>query len=159
MHSPNAANVADRQDSSAALANTDLDSMRESYADDLRELLPAEAVLTTEQQLRPYESDGLTAIKQRPLLVVLPETIQQVQEIMRWAHAHGVPVVARGAGTGLSGGASPHPQGILMGLAKFNRILELDPLEGHAVVQPGVRNLAISEAAAPHWLYYAPAPS
>ena len=121
--------------------------------------MPAQSILSTEQQLRPYESDGLTAIKQTPLLVVLPETLEQVQSVMRWANQREVPVVARGAGTGLSGGASPHPRGILMGLAKFNRILELNPQSGYAVVQPGVRNLAISEAARPHGLYYAPDPS
>ncbi len=159
MHSPNASTAADRSNSVSESENSRLDHLRASYANDLKDVLPSNAILTTEQQLRPYESDGLTAIKQRPLLVVLPETIEQVQQIMRWAHAHEVPVVARGAGTGLSGGASPHPEGVLMGLAKFNRILELDPLEGFAVVQPGVRNLAISEAASPHGLYYAPDPS
>ena len=132
---------------------------QQSYVSDLAAIVPQSSILTTDQQLLPYESDGLTAIKQKPLLVVLPETIVQVQDIMRWANQLGVPVVARGAGTGLSGGASPHPDGILMGLAKFNRILELNPDEGRAVVQPGVRNLAISDAARPHGLYYAPDPS
>lgn len=159
MHSPNAAPVAAQSEANRTTDYALLDRLRESYEQDLLGILSTDAILTTEQQLRPYESDGLTAIKQRPLLVVLPETIEQVQAIMRWANSREVPVVARGAGTGLSGGASPHPEGVLMGLAKFNRILELDPLEGFAVVQPGVRNLAISEAAAPHDLYYAPDPS
>jgi glycolate oxidase len=90
---------------------------------------------------------------------VLPETIEQIQAVMRWASAHKVPVVARGAGTGLSGGALPHAEGIILGLAKFSSILELDPVNGFARVQPGVRNLAISDAARPFGLYYAPDPS
>ncbi|NND89844.1 MAG: FAD-binding protein [Granulosicoccus sp.] len=134
-------------------------AQRRRYAVELRRLLPDDAVLSSEEELRPYESDGLTALKATPLLVVLPETIEQVQQIMRWARDHSVPVVARGAGTGLSGGALPHEDGVLLGLAKFNRILELDPSRGFARVQPGVRNLAISDAARPHGLYYAPDPS
>lgn len=132
---------------------------RSRYARELAGLVPPAAVLATDEQLRPYESDGLTAMRQTPLLVVLPETIEQVQEILRWARHKAVPVVARGAGTGLSGGALPHAEGLLLGLAKFNRILELNPALGFARVQPGVRNLAISDAARPHGLYYAPDPS
>lgn len=132
---------------------------REKAAAELSTLVPSSAVLATEEQLRPYESDGLTAMKATPLLVVLPETIEQVQAVMRWAHASQTPVVARGAGTGLSGGALPLEDGILLGLAKFNRILELDHEHGFARVQPGVRNLAISDAARPFGLYYAPDPS
>ncbi len=125
----------------------------------LREILPAESVLTEPEDLKPYESDGLTAYRKLPLLTVLPETEAQVQDILRACHAAGVPVVARGSGTGLSGGALPLENGVLLSLAKFSRILHIDPLGRTARVQPGVRNLAISEAAAPHNLYYAPDPS
>lgn len=132
---------------------------RKRAASELSLLLPPTAILSSEEQLRPYESDGLTAMKATPLLVVLPESVEQVQAIMRWAKDTQTPVVARGAGTGLSGGALPHQDGILMGLAKFNKILELNADYGFARVQPGVRNLAISDAARPHGLYYAPDPS
>lgn len=132
---------------------------REQSAVELSRIVSANSVLWTEEQLLPYESDGLTAMKATPLLVVLPETIDEVQAIMRWAQNTQTPVVARGAGTGLSGGALPHADGILLGLAKFNSILELNPELGFARVQPGVRNLAISEAARVHGLYYAPDPS
>lgn len=125
----------------------------------LRRLLPAACVLATEAELAPYECDGLSAFQQRPLVVVLPETVEQVQAIMRLCHELEVPVVARGAGTGLSGGALPLADGVLLSLAKFNRIIDIDPANRMARVQPGVRNLAISEAAAPHGLYYAPDPS
>lgn len=132
---------------------------REQAAAELSQLVNPKAVLWSEEELRPYESDGLTAMKATPLLVVLPETIEQVQAVMRWANATQTPVVARGAGTGLSGGALPHEDGILLGLAKFSQILELNHEQGFARVQPGVRNLAISDAARPHGLYYAPDPS
>ncbi len=125
----------------------------------LREFLPPESILSEREDLNPYESDGLTAFKQLPLLVVLPETEAQVQQVLRLCHAEAVPVVARGAGTGLSGGALPLTNGILLSLAKFSRIEHIDPLARTARVQPGVRNLAISEAAAKHGLYYAPDPS
>ncbi len=125
----------------------------------LRQLLPPEAVLERREDLRPYECDGLSAYRELPLVTVLPETVEQVQAIMRLCHRRGVPVVARGAGTGLSGGALPHRQGVLLSLAKFSAILSLDLDRCVARVQPGVRNLAISEAAAAHGLYYAPDPS
>ncbi|OFZ69817.1 MAG: glycolate oxidase subunit GlcD [Betaproteobacteria bacterium RBG_16_58_11] len=125
----------------------------------LREILPAESVLTEPEDQKPYESDALTAYRKLPLVTVLPETEAQVQQILRACLAAGVPVVARGSGTGLSGGALPLENGVLLSLAKFSRILHLDPLGRTARVQPGVRNLAISEAAAPHHLYYAPDPS
>jgi glycolate oxidase len=128
-------------------------------AAELRQFLPASCVLSEDEELRPYECDGLTAYRQMPMLAVLPETVEQVRRVMRLASARDVPVVARGAGTGLSGGALPLANGVLLSLARFNRILELDPLARTARVQPGVRNLAISEAAAPHDLYYAPDPS
>ncbi|MEA3642733.1 MAG: FAD-linked oxidase C-terminal domain-containing protein [Lamprobacter sp.] len=126
---------------------------------ELRRLLPAASVLATQAELAPYECDGLSAFQQRPLVVALPETVEQVQQIMRLCHRLEVPVVARGAGTGLSGGALPLADGVLLSLAKFNRIIAIDPANRMARVQPGVRNLAISEAAAPHGLYYAPDPS
>ncbi|MDM7462876.1 MAG: FAD-linked oxidase C-terminal domain-containing protein [Tepidimonas taiwanensis] len=122
-------------------------------------VLPPEALLWTPEDTTPYECDGLTAYRQRPLAVALPETEEQVQAVLRTCHLLKVPVVARGAGTGLSGGAMPHPLGVTLSLARFNRILRIDPLSQTAVVQAGVRNLAISEAAAPHGLYYAPDPS
>ena len=125
----------------------------------LRAVLPAHAVLSSAENTTPYECDGLTAYRQRPLCVVLPETYEQIQAVLRTCHQLGVPVVARGAGTGLSGGAMPHPQGVTLSLAKFNKILKMDLHSRTAVVQCGVRNLAISEAAAPLGLYYAPDPS
>jgi glycolate oxidase len=121
--------------------------------------LPAGGLLWNAEDTTPYECDGLTAYRQRPLAVALPETHAQVQSVLRACHAMGVPVVARGAGTGLSGGAMPNAMGVTLSLARFNRILKLDPLARIARVQCGVRNLAISEAAAPHGLYYAPDPS
>jgi len=125
----------------------------------LLELLPEEDVLYDVEDLRPYECDGLSAYRQTPLLVVLPSTIGQVQAVMRLCYTHEIPVVARGAGTGLSGGALPLGNGVLLSLAKFKSILDIDPLNRSARVQPGVRNLAISQAVAGHGLYYAPDPS
>jgi glycolate oxidase len=116
-------------------------------------------MLWQDEDTTPYECDGLTAYRQRPLLVALPETYEQVQAVLRTCHALDVPVVARGAGTGLSGGAMPHKLGVTLSLAKFNKILKVDLASRTAVVQSGVRNLAISEAAAPYGLYYAPDPS
>jgi glycolate oxidase len=121
--------------------------------------LPSHQLLWQREDTTPYECDGLTAYRERPLVVALPETEVQVQAVLRTCHALDVPVVARGAGTGLSGGAMPHRLGVTLSLAKFNRILAIDPASRTARVQCGVRNLAISEAAAPHGLYYAPAPS
>ena len=125
----------------------------------LRAILPPDAMLSEREELAPYETDGLTAFRRLPMLVALPESETQVQGILRACHEEGVPVVARGAGTGLSGGALPHEEGVLLSLARLNRILHIDPLARTARVQPGVRNLAISEAAAPFGLYYAPDPS
>ena len=121
--------------------------------------LPAHALLYQTEDTTPYECDGLTAYRQRPLVVALPETQEQVAAVLRTCHALNVPVVARGAGTGLSGGAMPHAMGVTLSLAKFNKIIKIDPRSRTAVVQCGVRNLAISEAAAPFGLYYAPDPS
>ena len=131
----------------------------QALADQLRSFLPREAVLFEAEDLRPYECDGLSAYRQLPGVVVLPQTEEQIVKILQLCHATRTPLVARGAGTGLSGGALPHAQGVLMSLAKLNRIIAIDPLARTARVQPGVRNLAISEAAAPHGLYYAPDPS
>ena len=125
----------------------------------LARVLPAGALMYEAEDLRPYECDGLAAYRQVPLVVTLPTTEEQVVAVLRACHELGVPVVARGAGTGLSGGALPHAFGVLLSLARFTRIVHLDPRSRTAVVQPGVRNLAISEAAAPHGLYYAPDPS
>jgi glycolate oxidase len=125
----------------------------------LQAVLPSYALLWNNEDTTPYECDGLTAYRQRPLVVALPETEDQVQAVLKTCHALDVPVVARGAGTGLSGGAMPHALGVTLSLAKFNKILKIDPLSRTAQVQAGVRNLAISEAAAPHGLYYAPDPS
>jgi glycolate oxidase len=132
---------------------------RDALERELRNFLPADSVLVQEEEVRPYECDGLSAYRQLPLLVVLPRTVPEVQRVLRLCHEHRVPVVARGAGTGLSGGALPLADGIVLSLARFNRILELDPVQRTARVEPGVRNLAISQAAAPHGLYYAPDPS
>ncbi|MEW6330338.1 MAG: FAD-linked oxidase C-terminal domain-containing protein [Pseudomonadota bacterium] len=121
--------------------------------------MPRSSVLTTEEDLRPYECDGLSAYRRLPWIVALPETTDQVGRLLRLCSEQNIPVVARGAGTGLSGGALPLEDGVLLSLAKFNRILEVDPANRTATVQPGVRNLAISEAAAPYGLYYAPDPS
>ena len=125
----------------------------------LHKLLPAESVLVEEEATRPYECDGLSAYRQLPMIVVLPSTVEQVQAVMRLCHRMGVPVVARGTGTGLSGGALPHPEGVLLSLAKLKRIIEIDSEACTATVEPGVRNLAVSEAVAPYGLYYAPDPS
>jgi glycolate oxidase len=125
----------------------------------LRSQLPREAVLAQAEELRPYECDGLSAYRRTPMVVVLPETVEQVQSVLQLCARLQVPVVARGAGTGLSGGALPLDDGVLLSLARFNRILALDPRNRIARVQPGVRNLAISQAAAAHGLYYAPDPS
>ncbi len=125
----------------------------------LQAKLPSHAVLSNDEDTVPYECDGLTAYRQRPLVVALPENEAQVQAVLKTCHALGVPVVARGAGTGLSGGAMPNAVGVTLSLAKFNRIVRIDPVGRTAVVQCGVRNLAISESAAPFGLYYAPDPS
>ena len=125
----------------------------------LREFLPDASVLFEREDVKPYECDGLSAYRQVPMVVALPENESEVQRILKACHALRVPVVARGAGTGLSGGALPLGDGVLLSLARMMRILEIDPRARTARVQPGVRNLAISEAAAAFGLYYAPDPS
>ena len=121
--------------------------------------LPEHCVLSHAEDLRPYECDALSAYRTLPLAVVIPETEQQIRIALQICSENKVPVVARGSGTGLSGGALPHAQGILLSLARFNRIIEIDPQNRTARVQPGVTNLAISAAAAAYGLYYAPDPS
>ena len=125
----------------------------------LRAQLPEGAVLFNEEDTRPYECDGLAAYRQLPMVVVLPQSEAQIVAILRTCRDLQVRIVPRGAGTGLSGGAMPIADGVVLSTARLNRIVRLDPLARTAVVQPGVRNLAISEAAAPHGLYYAPDPS
>ncbi|MEX2647385.1 MAG: FAD-linked oxidase C-terminal domain-containing protein [Alphaproteobacteria bacterium] len=125
----------------------------------LRNLVPGEGVIADESGLAVYECDGLTAYRQRPLAVVLPETTAEVSAVLAFCRREAVKVVPRGAGTGLSGGALPLTDGIVLGLGKFNRILEVDLANRCVVVQPGVTNLAVSEAVAPAGFYYAPDPS
>ena len=125
----------------------------------LQKHLPQSCVITNAEELRPYECDALSAYRQLPMVVVIPETLQQVQTVLRLCAEHKVPVVARGSGTGLSGGALPLENGVLLSLAKFNRILDIDVANRVARVQPGVTNLSISNAVAEHGLYYAPDPS
>jgi glycolate oxidase len=125
----------------------------------LRVRLPESSVLFQTEDTRPYECDGLSAYRQLPMVVALPATDEEVQFALRTCHALNVPVIARGAGTGLSGGALPSAAGVLLATAKLMRILAVDPVARSARVQPGVRNLAITDAAAPYGLYYAPDPS
>ncbi len=132
---------------------------RLSIADDLRAIVPGEGVIVDEDERRPYESDGLTAYRTMPLVVVLPETVEQVAEVLKYCKAHGIKVVPRGAGTSLSGGALPLADGILLGMGKFNRVLEVDYDNRCARVQPGVTNLAITHAVQDDGFYYAPDPS
>ncbi len=125
----------------------------------LQAALPKHAVLHQEEDTRPYECDGLSAYRQLPMVVALPENEAQVIAVLRACHRLNVQIVPRGAGTGLSGGATPIADGVVLSTARLNRVLKLDSYSRTAVVQPGVRNLAISEAANPHGLYYAPDPS
>ncbi|MEE4278384.1 MAG: FAD-linked oxidase C-terminal domain-containing protein [Halieaceae bacterium] len=126
---------------------------------ELEQLLPAHRVISDRSSLRSFECDGLMLYRQTPLVTVLPETTEQVQAVLRLAQREGLPIVPRGAGTGLSAGALPHPEGILLNLAAMDRILEIDAESAFARVQPGVSNLSISAAAAEHGLFYAPDPS
>ncbi|EGF33326.1 Glycolate dehydrogenase [Oxalobacteraceae bacterium IMCC9480] len=127
--------------------------------DALRRLLPERCVLFNDEDVRPYECDGLAAYRQMPMVVALPDTEAQLVQILQLCRDMKLPIVPRGAGTGLSGGATPIADGLVLSTAKLNRIIKVDPVSRTAVVQPGVRNLAISDAAAPHNLYYAPDPS
>ena len=132
---------------------------RDEIAAALRLIVPGEGVIAQPIEMRAFETDGLTAYRQMPLVVVLPETTAQVSDILKYAHAHGIKVVPRGAGTSLSGGALPLADGILLGLSKFNKVLEIDYANRCAVVQPGVTNLAITKAVESRGFYYAPDPS
>jgi glycolate oxidase len=125
----------------------------------LGEVLPPDCVLAREEERRPYECDGLTAFRELPAVVALPRTEEELRRILLTCSALKVPLVARGSGTGLSGGATPHPRGVLLSCARMNRVLEVDPLNRIARLEPGVPNLKISEAAAVYGLYYAPDPS
>ncbi len=145
--------IPDRQPESLSPAR------RRRLIDDLARLLPEGALLHRPEELRPWECDGLSVYRQTPLAVAIPETLEQTQAVVRHCRDQAIPIVARGAGTGLSGGAHPLPDGILLSLAKFNRILDIDPENRLATVEPGVRNLAISQAAEPYGLFYAPDPS
>jgi glycolate oxidase len=132
---------------------------RSQVAGALRAVLPERCVLHAPEDTRPYECDGLAAYRQLPMIVTLPDNEEQVLAILKVCRELGVPIVPRGAGTGLSGGAQPLADGVVISTARLNRILRMDAHARTAVVQPGVRNLAISEAAAPFGLYYAPDPS
>jgi glycolate oxidase len=132
---------------------------RERIVAALRAIVPGEGVIAGEPEMRPYETDGLTAYRQLPMVVVLPETTRQVSQILAFCHAEGIKVVPRGAGTSLSGGALPLSDGVLLGMAKFNRIREIDFANRLAVVEPGVTNLAVTQAVEHAGFYYAPDPS
>src|SRR5258705_955696 len=125
----------------------------------LRTMVPAEGVIDPEREMRPYQSDGLTAYRQLPMVVVLPHTTDQVAAVLHYCHYNGIKVVPRGAGTSLSGGALPLEDGVLLGMAKFNRIREIDFANRVAVVEPGVTNLAVTQAVEQAGFYYAPDPS
>jgi glycolate oxidase len=132
---------------------------RDEIVAELCAIVPGEGVIAAEREMRPFESDGLTAYRQLPMVVVLPETTAQVARILAYCHANGIKVVPRGAGTSLSGGALPLGDGVLLGMAKFNRVREIDFDNRIAVVEPGVTNLAVSAAVAHRGFYYAPDPS
>ena len=125
----------------------------------LREALPGDRLIVSPESMRPYESDGLAAYRCLPAAVALPADADEAAAVLKICRELGAPVVARGAGTGLSGGALPFPGSVLLALGKLNRILAIDPVARTARVQPGVRNLAISEAVKPYGLFYAPDPS
>ena len=134
-------------------------SRRDAIVAALRVIVPGEGVIAGEREMRPFESDGLTAYRQLPMVVVLPSTTQQVSDVLRYCYEHNIKVVPRGAGTSLSGGALPLEDGVLLGMSKFNRIHEIDYDNRVAVVEPGVTNLGISNAVAHQGFYYAPDPS
>src|SRR3984893_10203157 len=125
----------------------------------LSAIVPGEGVIAGEREMRPFESDGLTAYRQLPMVVVLPSTTEQVSRVLAYCHAQGIKVVPRGAGTSLSGGALPLGDGVLLGMAKFNRVREIDFDNRVAVVESGVTNLAVTHAVAHEGFYYAPDPS
>ena len=137
----------------------DVMARRVEIATALREIVPGEGVITEEAGRRAYETDGLTAYKQLPMIVVLPETTEQVSQVLRYCNENKIRVVPRGAGTSLSGGALPLEDGVLLGLGKFNRVLEVDYDNRCAIVQPGVTNLGVTQAVQEKGFYYAPDPS
>jgi glycolate oxidase len=139
--------------------NREVIARRAEIASALRDIVPGEGVIVDEDELRPYESDGLTAYRQLPLIVVLPETTEQVSQVLRYCYDNDVKVVPRGAGTSLSGGALPLADGVILGLGKFKKIIEIDYDNRCAVVQPGVTNLGITDAVSDNGFYYAPDPS
>ena len=132
---------------------------RETICRDLRELVAADCVIDSVEGRRAYDADGLSAYRQLPLAVVLPETVEQIAAVMKYCHSEGIKVVPRGSGTSLSGGALPLADAVLVGLGKFNRILEVDYANRCVVAQPGVTNLAITHAVQADGFYYAPDPS
>ena len=132
---------------------------RAEFVSALRAIVPGEGVISEDAQLAAYECDGLTAYRQRPMIVVLPDTVDQVSAVLAYCHREGLKVVPRGSGTSLSGGALPLADGIILGLGKFNRILDVDYENRCAVVQPGVTNLAVTHAVMGEGFYYAPDPS
>jgi glycolate oxidase len=134
-------------------------TQRQSLTDQLKQLLGPDNVIEEQESQRPFECDALTIYSDLPLLVALPETAAQIRAVLSICHSMNVPVVARGAGTGLTAGSMPHPEGVLLSLSKLDQIIDIDPLARTARVQPGVSNLAISAAAESHGLYYAPDPS
>lgn len=139
------------------ISHTDI--MQKPIIQALLETLPRDLIMLGKEACAPFECDGLSAYRQQPLAVVLAENIQQVKIVLILCHQHQTPVITRGAGTGLAGGALPLADGVVLGLSKLNRILDINPLERTAIVQPGVRNIAISEAVSEQGLYYAPDPS
>ena len=147
------------QQSNSEIRPHDIEEKRRIVVGELSEFLPANTLLHSKEALAPYECDGLSLYQSTPLAVVLPYTVEQAQQIVRYCYKNAIPIVPRGAGTGLSGGALPHEEGILLSLARLNAILDIDTQARTCRVQPGVRNLAISEATRPHGLYYAPDPS
>jgi glycolate dehydrogenase FAD-linked subunit len=140
-------------------ADSDVLARRSAIVSALRAIVPGEGVIDTELEMRPYESDGLTAYRQLPMVVVLPSTTEQVARVLRYCHEERIKVVPRGAGTSLSGGALPLADGVLLGMAKFNRILEVDLANRVVIAQPGVTNLGITDAVQQAGFYYAPDPS
>src|SRR5947207_4363506 len=132
---------------------------REVIVAALRAIVPGEGVIAGAREMRPYEGDGLTAYRQLPMVVVLPETTAQMSRVLAFCHAEGIKVVPRGAGTSLAGGALPLADGVLLGMAKFNRIREIDYDNRVAVVEPGVTNRAVTQAVEQAGFYYAPDPS
>jgi len=139
--------------------DADLLARRSEIVTALRSIVPGEGVIATEREMRAYECDGLTAYRQLPMVVVLPDTTEQVSRVLAFCHRRGVKVVPRGAGTSLSGGALPLSDGVLLGMAKFNRIREIDFVNRTATVEPGVTNLAVTQAVQHAGFYYAPDPS